>query len=245
MNRLSSHRIVRDCSQYLCKGFRRLSGVNPVVEGALLRTAHRRRQPMAEVVRRRTRTAAEAGPSTGLAGTMRPRSRARGTRTRGSAGDGTGPGGPELPASPVGPAERAGDGGSLPTHGVLSAKQSRAVLGPRPASAGPAQGRGRPRAGALGGTHGPDPGQPEPLRGTPAHGACRGLRRAPLRPRRLGPGRHPPTGPDVTCSTDNDNAYWASVLVRYSVPVQYRSSTIDGRPPNPGVRRSRIVEDER
>ena len=125
---------------------------------------------------------------------------------RGSAVDGTGAVGPELPASPA-VHRRESRRWLVPSdHGVVSAKQSRAALGPRPASAGPAQGRGRPRAGALGGTHGPDPGQPEPLRGTPAHGACRGLRRAPLRPRRLGPGRHPPIGPDVTCSTDNDNA---------------------------------------
>ncbi len=40
MNRLSSHRIVRACSEHRCKGFRRVSGVNLVFEGVLLRTAH-------------------------------------------------------------------------------------------------------------------------------------------------------------------------------------------------------------
>ena len=51
----------------------------------------------------------------GLAGTMRPRSRARGPGPRGSAGDETGAGGPEPPASPVVPSQKAGDGGSHPT----------------------------------------------------------------------------------------------------------------------------------
>ena len=40
MNRLSSHRIVRECSEYRCKGFRRVSGVNLVLEDAFLRMAH-------------------------------------------------------------------------------------------------------------------------------------------------------------------------------------------------------------
>ena len=40
MNRLSSHRIVRACSEHRCKGFRRVSGVNLVFEGVLFRTAH-------------------------------------------------------------------------------------------------------------------------------------------------------------------------------------------------------------
>ena len=40
INRLLSHRIVRECPEYRCKGFRRVSGVNLVLEGALLRTAH-------------------------------------------------------------------------------------------------------------------------------------------------------------------------------------------------------------
>ena len=39
MNRWSSHRIVRECSEHRCKGFRRGSGVNLVFEGALGRTA--------------------------------------------------------------------------------------------------------------------------------------------------------------------------------------------------------------
>ena len=39
MNRWSSHRIVRECSVHRCKGFRRVSGVNPALEGALRRTA--------------------------------------------------------------------------------------------------------------------------------------------------------------------------------------------------------------
>ena len=38
MNRWSSRRIVRECSEHRCKGFRRVSGVHPVLEGALLRT---------------------------------------------------------------------------------------------------------------------------------------------------------------------------------------------------------------
>ena len=40
MNRWSSHRIVRECSVHRCKGFRRVSEVNLVLEGALRRTAH-------------------------------------------------------------------------------------------------------------------------------------------------------------------------------------------------------------
>ena len=40
MNRLSLHRIVRACSEHRCKGFRRVSGVNLVFEGALLSTDH-------------------------------------------------------------------------------------------------------------------------------------------------------------------------------------------------------------
>ena len=40
MNRWSSHLIVRECSEHRCKGFRRVSGVNLVLEGALRRTAH-------------------------------------------------------------------------------------------------------------------------------------------------------------------------------------------------------------
>ena len=39
MNCLSSHRIVRECSEYRGKGFRRLSGIDLALEGALLRTA--------------------------------------------------------------------------------------------------------------------------------------------------------------------------------------------------------------
>ena len=62
MNRLSSHRIVRGCSEHRCKGFRRVSGVNLVLEGTLLRPAHGA-QRIAEEVRRRTRIAAEAGHS--------------------------------------------------------------------------------------------------------------------------------------------------------------------------------------
>ena len=42
---------------------------------------------------------------------------------RGSAGDETGAGGPEPPASPAVPSETAGEGGSHPDHGVLSAKE--------------------------------------------------------------------------------------------------------------------------
>ena len=62
MNRWSSHRTVRECSEHRCKGFRRVSGINLVLEGALRRTpgAGSRRQ-----VRRRTRIAAAAGPSAG------------------------------------------------------------------------------------------------------------------------------------------------------------------------------------
>ena len=37
MNRWSSHRIVPECSEHRCKGFRRGSGVNLVFEGALRR----------------------------------------------------------------------------------------------------------------------------------------------------------------------------------------------------------------
>ena len=53
MNRWSSHRIVRECSEHRCKGFRRVSGVNPVLEGTPRRTALGAGRSARSAVRRR------------------------------------------------------------------------------------------------------------------------------------------------------------------------------------------------
>ena len=59
------------CSEHRCKGFRPVSGGNRDLEGALLRKSSpgfigAGRDPIAEKVRRRARTVAEAGPSAGV-----------------------------------------------------------------------------------------------------------------------------------------------------------------------------------